>query len=493
MSSQGIRAAGRSPLHPLVAAVAMALMLQNASGAETARPPSRAFAPVFKTHPASANGHSIPVTSCDDSGSGSLRNAVDSAVSGDTVDLTQLGCSTITLTSGDIAIAQDDLSIEGPGAAALTVSGNDVYSVFRHSGSGTLAVRGLTIAHGRKYLPASANIDTRGGCIYSKGSVDAENVLIEHCYVGTGNTSYLGRGGAILASVGITLTNSTITASAAGGSQNFNGAGGAVDSLSVVIRHSTIDHCYAEFQPAILADALSLDYSWIHDNGGAGAAIAAIGNADIRNSTISANSQAFGAAVYLKGEHASYPLHIVNSTISGNFGRAGAGVQIGGPYPTVIANSTIAFNEAIAEYDDSGKYGAGIYAVAGATVSLQSTIVAENKFLATDNTESVDDIGGEGTFSGSNNLALFAVPPARLPSDTLVADPLLLALANNGGPTLTHALDIGSPAIDRGNDTSGQSNDQRGDGFARTMGSATDIGAYELNTDDIIFADGFDT
>lgn len=446
-----------------------------------------------ETQLADGNGSTIPVTNCDDSGSGSLRSAVEAAVSGDTIDLTQVGCSTITLTSGYIDVVQDDLSIQGPGTGTLTISGNDADSVFRHFGSGTLALRNLTIAHGRKYLPASEDVDALGGCIYSIGSVDAESVLIEQCYVGTGNTNYFAEGGGIFASVAITLANSTIMASNAGSGSNFHGAGGAVASQSVVMQHSTIDHCYAVYQPAILTDAISLNYDWIHDNDGGGATIAANGNVDIRNSTISANSMAFGGAVYLTGEHASYPLHIVNSTISGNFGSTNVGVDIGGPYSVVIANSTIAFNDAYAEYDNSGKYGAGVYAVANATVSLQSTIVAENEFIATDNTESEDDIGGNGTFSGSNNLALFAVPPAQLPSDTIIADPLLLPLTDNGGPTLTHALGAGSPAIDSGNNVTGQTNDQRGAGFARTIGSATDIGAYELETDDVIFANGFDT
>lgn len=76
-----------------------------------------------------------------------------------------------------------------------------------------------------------------------------------------------------------------------------------------------------------------------------------------------------------------------------------------------------------------------------------------------------------GTFSGSNNLALFAVPPAQLPSGTIIGDPLLLPLADNRGPTLTHALAAGSAAIDSGNNTTGQTYDQRGVGFARTIGA----------------------
>src|SRR5690242_1984187 len=58
------------------------------------------------------------VSNCDDDGPGSLRAAVAVAVSGDTISLAALGCSTITLTTGHIAVAQDDLAIEGPGAGS---------------------------------------------------------------------------------------------------------------------------------------------------------------------------------------------------------------------------------------------------------------------------------------------------------------------------------------------------------------------------------------
>jgi hypothetical protein len=67
----------------------------------------------------------------------------------------------------------------------------------------------------------------------------------------------------------------------------------------------------------------------------------------------------------------------------------------------------------------------------------------------------------------------------------------LQPLANNGGPTQTHALGAGSPAIDTGNNDAVLSTDQRGYGFPRTVGAGTDIGAFELLNDRIFF-DGFE-
>jgi len=66
--------------------------------------------------------------------------------------------------------------------------------------------------------------------------------------------------------------------------------------------------------------------------------------------------------------------------------------------------------------------------------------------------------------------------------DRLTDDPLLGPLANNGGPTLTHALLSGSPAINEGGNPSALANDQRGSAFARVVGVQADIGAVELQT-----------
>jgi hypothetical protein len=64
-----------------------------------------------------------------------------------------------------------------------------------------------------------------------------------------------------------------------------------------------------------------------------------------------------------------------------------------------------------------------------------------------------------------------------LPDDTLDADPLPGALADNGGPTATMALDPESPAIDAGKDNADLAFDQRVEGFARISGAGPDIGA----------------
>jgi len=83
---------------------------------------------------------------------------------------------------------------------------------------------------------------------------------------------------------------------------------------------------------------------------------------------------------------------------------------------------------------------------------------------------------------------------APTPSDTITDDPLLLPLADNGGPTMTHAFDMTSPALDAGSNPDSLPFDQRGDGYPRYLGAAPDIGAFEAPgaVPDPIFSNGFD-
>ena len=88
-----------------------------------------------------------------------------------------------------------------------------------------------------------------------------------------------------------------------------------------------------------------------------------------------------------------------------------------------------------------------------------------------------------------------------LPSDTIFSScPQLGQLRDNGGLTQTHALLSRSPAIDTGNNTADLNEDQRGVladpgppyPYPRVLGSHADIGAYEVNQDDIVFNNDFE-
>lgn len=72
------------------------------------------------------------------------------------------------------------------------------------------------------------------------------------------------------------------------------------------------------------------------------------------------------------------------------------------------------------------------------------------------------------------------------------ADPRLTPLVDHGGPTFAHGLSLSSPAIDNGNNTVPLSFDQRDNPFARSVGGAVDVGAFERQADDDeLFYGGF--
>jgi hypothetical protein len=110
-------------------------------------------------------------------------------------------------------------------------------------------------------------------------------------------------------------------------------------------------------------------------------------------------------------------------------------------------NSTITANSSLG-------YGGGIESYG--TLNARNTIIAGN-FEG-------GDLYGTVT-SGDHNL--------------IGVDPLLGPLQDNGGPTFTHALLPGSPAIDAGDNTDAPQWDQRGPGFRRIVGGDIDIGAFE--------------
>jgi predicted outer membrane repeat protein len=138
---------------------------------------------------------------------------------------------------------------------------------------------------------------------------------------------------------------------------------------------------------------------------------------------------------------------------------------------TRLSNSTVTLNGAAS--------GGGLFNDLGST-TVTSTIVAGN----TNN----QDLGGSAFSSGGNNLVgngsgasgfTNGVNGDLVGTAANPIDPLLGALQNNGGPTLTHALLAGSRAINAGSNPDNLQNDQRGSGFPRTLDGATDIGAIE--------------
>lgn len=138
---------------------------------------------------AAANANAVPVaapmfatltvTNTNDNGMGSLRDTI-AAAAGDTITFGVTG--TITLTTGELLISKN-LTIQGPGANQLTISGNLASRVFNISSNITVTMDGLTIANGK----ASGSGQNTGGGIANSGTLNVTNSTL------SGNSASGGR------------------------------------------------------------------------------------------------------------------------------------------------------------------------------------------------------------------------------------------------------------------------------------------------------------
>jgi hypothetical protein len=393
------------------------------------------------------------VTTCADDGDGSLRQVIAATASGDTVDLSTLACSAITLETGAIAIRLDTVTLVGPDSRSLAIDGAHADRVFLHYGGGSFTLRNLTIRNGhRRATGFHLGI---GGCIASAGYLTLDHSTVTGCYA-AGEGAY---GGAIYA-YSLLMASSTLSANVAYGvhlDADMAAFGGAAFVYQIDMVDSTVtgNRARHHFNPT------RTDY----DIGGG---ISTVRGGLIVGSTIDSN-YSYGRG----GGLATFSDLIVrNSTISDNTARTVGGGGLFMRFPSLLdaSNSTITSN--------TGLDGAGIL-FTSQSARLQSTIVAGN---TADHAAGADLATRSRTVAidGANNLIGAVSTDVAIPADSLRGDPDLLPLAYNGGATRTHALRAGSAAIDAGNNALQLSSDQRGTGFARVVGAAADIGSFEF-------------
>jgi predicted outer membrane repeat protein len=183
------------------------------------------------------------------------------------------------------------------------------------------------------------------------------------------------------------------------------------------------------------------------------------GGPTVENSTISGNSAGMsGGGIYGSAT-------VENSTISGNSaGTSGGGIYNNSSLDVTL--STITGN--------SAPSGGGIYNVG--SVEVSNTILNAGA-----SGENIFNDGGTVTSEGYNLSSDDGGGYLNGPGDQINTDPLLGPLQDNGGPTFTHALLPGSPAINAGDPsfTPPPYYDQRGPLFRRVFNRRIDIGSFE--------------
>ena len=319
-------------------------------------------------------------------------------------------------------LVSNSVTVVGPGPAALAVSGNGTSRVFHVNNAVTAALSGLTISNGIGSSFPSAGLWN-----------DHATLTLSNCAVVRNPSSGIYNTGTVSVNACTISANSITNGGLGAGIFNDGGSGDA--TLSIVA--STISSNRTS-GPGAVAGA-------IFNNGNFGHATLSLSNCTFTgNSTVQS-----GGAIYHTGVSGSINsvLTVIACTFNGNTATNGGAIFNQGATTTIIGDTIF----------KTGTIGVNLLNSGGVYKTLGYNISSDN---------------GGGFLTNS--------------TDQINTDPLLGPLADNGGPTFTHVLLPGSPAIDRGN-SFGSTTDQRG--LPRTVndpcianasaGDGTDIGAFE--------------
>jgi predicted outer membrane repeat protein len=398
------------------------------------------------------------------------------------------GPATITVTSTKTISASTTID----GGGVITISGGNSVLVFTVNSAATFTVQNLTIQNGKgtSFAGGIANDGTTvvtnstfsgntGGAIYS----DSGSTLTVTSSTFSGNSATFG-GGAIYNAGTMTVTNSTFNGNTAAGAGADGGA--IANRFMASITGSNISGnttaAFGDGGGIYNASTMTITASVISGNAApTGGGIYNDEALTISDSTISGNTATGGgdgAGLFQDGT----VLTIARTTISGNTTTTGSG---GGIYNnsigTTITNATI--------YGNTAAEGGGLYDNDNGLALLNVTIASNTgggitnfccSLTLTNTIVANNDVNCAGTMAPTNGGTNLQFPGTTCGAGITSADPLLQALASNGGPTQTQALTAGSPAIDAG--TTGcpptPATDQRG--VTRPQGPACDIGAFEF-------------
>lgn len=433
---------------------------------------------LYITNPArAANGCSpvVTVVSAADSGPGTLRQALLDVCPDGLITFDFDAPTTISLFTNHLVVDKN-VTIDGAAAPGLSVSGSNVTRVFKVEAGHEVTISHLTIRDG--YAPIAAGVfnagnltlnqvtvtlnnagggvDNRGGGIYNQyGTLTLLQSAISYNTAAQYNNPpnmQGGKGGGVYNDNGV--VNSLETTFANNLAEEGQGGGLYNTSGTITIHNSAFDHNIANVEGgglynsgAAVVENSAFSYNEGWDQGGA--ILQDAGTLQINNSTLSYNRGGFGSDDY----------------------GAGLYVRVG---QATINNSTLTKNQAV-------DHGGGVYLESGA-LTYENTIIAGN---SGSNSNSVNCYGPVATV-GHNLVVVNTGCPVDAETDISVGSSVVFTevlaetLADNGGPTLTHALLSYSPAINAGNAATCEAADQRG--LPRPQSFTCDIGALETKS-----------
>jgi hypothetical protein len=435
-------------------------------------------------------------------GNCTLRDAAAAALDGDIITF-DAAVTSITLTEGTVTTLA--VSLIGPGSSALTITTAGAagdYDLFDVSGVGDAVISGMTLTKNRTQtsndgkftlddVAITGSTGDYGGALYAGnvGELEIKNSRFEDNYAtDNGGAVYIYNGDNATISNSVLLNNESATA---GGAIYASYAGNVSLIDSEVSGNTAAErgggvYFYMGNDYAVNIIGCTLDSNVSGEFGGA-ADFSSDLSVVISNTTVSNNSAIGGAGLNL--DDTGIDATINNSTITANAASSGGGgIYINSGSSLTINQSTVSANSAAGTASPS--YGGGGIAIGDtAIVTLSGTIVSGNTSalagLADISLYNRDPIA-TGSFTATNSI-IGEVDPRVTgygTNNVTSTNPMLGALADNGGATKTMALLTGSPAIDAGPSPvatfTGNEFDQRGTGFARIFGSLVDVGAYEV-------------
>jgi hypothetical protein len=383
-----------------------------------------------------ASAHAAPaVTNTNDTGPGSLRNALANAVpAGDTIEIpSDLG--TYSLTSGQLVANTDNLVLQRePGAPSPTIQSTGNFRVLCVNGANEVTVDGLVIQNGRAAPGAGGNCaDSQGGGIHAEaGSIlNVRNSVIQ----GNSAAPAQGGGGGIFAAGDLFVSDSIVrqNTTTAGLTVGTNNGGGGIRWTGSGFPSFTITD-----------SAISENTATVGGNGSGGGGVYSANPPDVTNVTFSGNQHLAGAPT----------------------GGGGGGLFVQTGVPGSIVHATFFGNH-------SDRVGG---ALSGAQTTLENTL-----FHANTATTSPDCAAGSADSLGGNVSSASGQCDFAGPGDLGGVDPQLGPLAVNGSDngTLTHAiLARSSPAVEFPANCPVAA-DQRG--ISRSQFGNCDTGAYEFD------------